>query len=113
MPQRITRSELEDLIAEDQATVVEALSPTAFAKGHLPGALQLGNDDVEGRATSLLPDKTATIVTSCSDASCQNSAEAAGTLEALGYTDVREYVEGKADWADAGLPLEQPTTTAA
>jgi hypothetical protein len=26
--------------------------------------------------------------------------------EVLGYTDVREYAEGKADWIEAGLPVE-------
>jgi hypothetical protein len=28
-------------------------------------------------------------------------------LAALGYTNVREYVEGKKDWREAGLPLEK------
>jgi rhodanese-related sulfurtransferase len=27
-------------------------------------------------------------------------------LVALGYTNVREYVEGKQDWFKAGLPME-------
>jgi rhodanese-related sulfurtransferase len=31
---------------------------------------------------------------------------AANRLVALGYTDVREYAEGIADWIDAGLPVE-------
>jgi rhodanese-related sulfurtransferase len=28
-------------------------------------------------------------------------------LAALGYTNVREYVQGKKDWREAGLPLER------
>jgi rhodanese-related sulfurtransferase len=28
-------------------------------------------------------------------------------LAAQGYTNVREYVEGKKDWREAGLPLER------
>jgi rhodanese-related sulfurtransferase len=28
-------------------------------------------------------------------------------LAALGYTNVREYVAGKKDWREAGLPLEK------
>ncbi len=27
-------------------------------------------------------------------------------LAALGYTNVRDYAEGKQDWIDAGLPVE-------
>jgi rhodanese-related sulfurtransferase len=29
-------------------------------------------------------------------------------LAALGYTNVREYRDGKKDWVDAGLPMERP-----
>jgi rhodanese-related sulfurtransferase len=28
-------------------------------------------------------------------------------LAALGYTNVRDYAEGKQGWADAGMPLEK------
>ncbi|MGI8780105.1 MAG: rhodanese-like domain-containing protein [Solirubrobacteraceae bacterium] len=113
MPRPISRQELEALIDGDKATVVEALSAGAFEQGHLPGAVHLGNDDVKGRAPAVLPDKAATVVTYCAGTTCQNSAEAARELESLGYTDVREYVEGKADWEQAGLPLERAATTSA
>jgi rhodanese-related sulfurtransferase len=32
---------------------------------------------------------------------------AAAQLTKLGYTNVRKYAEGKQDWSEAGLPLEQ------
>jgi rhodanese-related sulfurtransferase len=31
---------------------------------------------------------------------------AAHVLRKLGYTDVRDYAEGKQGWREAGLPLE-------
>ena len=34
-------------------------------------------------------------------------------LAALGYTNVREYAEGKQDWIEAGLPVERGAVTAA
>jgi len=43
-----------------------------------------------------------------SNTPCPNSVIAARTLEALGYANVAEYVEGKQDWVEAGLPLETP-----
>lgn len=113
MPRPISRQELKDLIDGGKVTVVEALSASAFEQGHLPGAVHLGNDDVKGRAPTLLPDTDATVVTYCASTTCQNSAEAAHELESLGYADVREYVEGKEDWEQAGLPLEQSATTTA
>jgi len=113
MPRPISRTALKDLIDGGEVTVVEALPASAFEHGHLPGAVHLGNDDVKGRAPTVLPDKDATVVTYCASTTCQNSAEAARELESLGYTDVREYIEGKADWEQAGLPLEHAATTIA
>ena len=31
----------------------------------------------------------------------------------MGYTNVREYAEGKADWIEAGLPVEAGLDAAA
>jgi rhodanese-related sulfurtransferase len=42
----------------------------------------------------------------CASLECRNSEIAANKLIALGYTNVREYAEGKADWIEAGLPVE-------
>src|SRR5438105_3740394 len=39
------------------------------------------------------------------------SPRAAWRLERLGFTDVHDYVAGKADWLAAGLPTEGPGST--
>jgi rhodanese-related sulfurtransferase len=31
----------------------------------------------------------------------------------MGYTNVKDYAEGKSDWVAAGLPTEKPGTKAA
>ena len=49
----------------------------------------------------------------CAGAPCPNSGMAASRLAALGYTNVRDYHEGKAEWIDAGLPLESEARAAA
>jgi rhodanese-related sulfurtransferase len=54
----------------------------------------------------VLPDKHAPVVVYCASATCKNSHQAAEALIAIGYEDVHVYVEGKADWKAAGLPLE-------
>ena len=46
------------------------------------------------------------IVTYCSNLGCRNSGIAQAKLEALGYTNVAKYAEGKQDWVEAGLPTE-------
>ena len=104
---KVDRDELHTRIRDRQVTVVEALPESYFAEAHLPGALNLPHDRVDGLAPTLLTDKGAAIVVYCANLPCQNSEIAAARLIELGYTDVREYAEGKQDWIDAGLPVER------
>lgn len=93
-------------------TVVETLGPQYYEDGHLPGAINIPHTEVAELAGDLLPDKDATIVTYCSNVDCQNSQVAAAQLQAMGYTNVRKYAEGKQDWREAGLPLERGAVAA-
>lgn len=115
MFRHISRQEIQQhLAAKTPMTLVEALPEKYYRDGHLPGAIQLPHDQVRQLAAERLPDKNAFIVVYCANTPCQNSRIAAQTLDALGYTHVAEYVEGKQDWVDAGLPLEKsPVTRAA
>ncbi len=60
-----------------------------------------------------MPDRDAAIVVYCASGPCQNSGIAAGRLAALGYSDVSDYHEGKAEWIAAGLPVETGVAAAA
>lgn len=102
----ITRDELRAAIEAGAVTVVDALPETHWAQQHLPGALNLVEDDVADHASALLPDKGAAIVTYCSNSSCRNSQAVAARLEQLGYRNVRKYRDGIQDWVQAGLPTE-------
>ena len=84
----------------------EVLPPTHFARGHLPGAVNLPLEGLEQRASSLFPDKQAALVLYCSSESCRNSHLAQERLTRLGYTAVHVFTGGKAAWTAAGLPLE-------
>lgn len=114
MAQPITRDELKArLEAGNPPVLVEALPEQYFRKEHLPGAVNIPHDEIDALAPEVLLDKDAEIVTYCASATCRNSELAAKRLEALGYTNVREYVEGKADWIEAGLPTESGQVKAA
>lgn len=106
MTELITRDELHDLITSGQVVVVDALPASYYDRQHLPGAINLIEADVQTRAADLLPDKTAHIVTYCSNAACGNSQAVANRLRALGYSSVRKYRNGIQDWVEAGLPTE-------
>ena len=105
MPQAIDRHTLADWIERGaDFDLVDTLPAEPYARHHLPGAIHIRSDDIEVEAPRRLPDRVRTVVVYCGSTACQRSTKAAHRLERLGYTDVREYVEGRQDWQAAGLP---------
>jgi rhodanese-related sulfurtransferase len=106
MRPRITRDELRRRLDAGIPTVLlEALPAKYYLDGHIPGAVQLNHENVRSEAPKLVPNKNATVVVYCASATCRNSDIAATQFEALGYSDVRVYAEGKKDWLEAGFPV--------
>ena len=102
MIEEISREELCRRL--DELTVVEALPRPAFRRRHLPSAINMPKSQVEALAPALLPDLDAEIVVYCGSWLCRSSDRVADKLRRLGYTYVRVYRGGKADWRRAGLP---------
>jgi rhodanese-related sulfurtransferase len=92
--------------SRDQFVLVDALSQMSYARSHLPGAISLPPEWVADWAPRRIPDRETEIVVYCSSSTCETSVDVANRLIALGYRNVGHYVEGKADWVQAGLPLE-------
>lgn len=108
----VSRNEIRELIGSGgQFTLVEALPENFYAEGHLPGAICLPSGHIALLAPQALPDKKKMIIVYCSSNICQNSSIAVEELKSLGYTNVLRYVEGKADWRNAGLELEKGNYT--
>jgi rhodanese-related sulfurtransferase len=106
MKTRITRDELKRRLDESLPTLIfEALPEKYYLEAHIPGARQLDHNDVGPQVRAVAPDAHATIVVYCASMTCRNSDIAAARLVALGYQDVRVFVEGKQDWLEAGLPV--------
>jgi len=104
---KITLDELRERIgANADLALVEALPEPYYRQSHLPGAINIPHDEVDARAPELLPDKDAEVVVYCASGPCRNSGIAAERLVRLGYTNVSDYHEGKAEWAAACLELE-------
>ena len=105
--ERIDRESLrEKLERNEEFVLVDALAPMSYARSHLPGAINLPPDSVDGRAQRRIPDRSTEVIVYCSDADCASSVIVAKRLLALGYERVSHYAEGKNDWVAAGLPLE-------
>jgi rhodanese-related sulfurtransferase len=102
--------DLQALLDTGTATLVEALPQAQYQAEHIPGAVNLPGDLTEQIAGQLVPNRHATVVTYCSGQFCGRSRTAAAVFERLGYADVRLYEGGKADWTQAGLPLQGTRT---
>lgn len=66
-----------------------------FAEGHIPGAINVPNEDIQDIEPSQLPDKNQTIYVYCR--SGNRSKQAASKLVAMGYTNIIEF-GGIMDW---------------
>ncbi len=103
----ISRQELkEKLDRGDGFKLVMALSEWEFRAKHIPGSLNVNNPDT---AKQLLA-KHEDIVVYCSDEACVASKVAYQMMTAGGYTNVRRYAGGIADWEAAGYPLDGEMT---
>ena len=86
--------------------LVMTLSDWAFKAKHLPGSLNVTS---AGDAAALLK-KDDEIVVYCSDERCAASKMAFEQLNAAGYTNVRRYAGGIAEWEDNRLFQVLPPT---
>ena len=66
-----------------------------FADGHIPGAINVANEDIQDVEPAELPDKNQTIYVYCR--SGNRSKQAASKLAAMGYTNIIEF-GGILDW---------------
>ena len=85
--------------------VLDARTPETFAKGHVPGAINMPHRTIDASTTAALPsDKV--IVTYCDGVFCNASTKAAAKLTALGFK-VKEMLDGMNGWRREGYPVEE------
>lgn len=99
----ISREELKARLSDPNLILLEALSEAAYQSGHLPGARPFPLDRAREMARSLAPRNDTPIVVYCASETCKNSDQVAKLLSDVGYTNVRVYKGGKADWQSAGI----------
>ena len=99
----ITRDELRRKIERgDEFKLVMTLSALAYCAKHIPNSCYF--ETITEALAELDPAEE--IVVYCADVHCVASIYAYVRLERAGYTRVRRYAGGIADWEEAGYPLE-------
>ncbi len=101
-----TEGVLEMLANKQKFKLVEVLPEEEFRNGHIPGAINLPLDGLQGLARKCLR-KTDTIVVYCLNYQCKASTNAARTLLGMRYTKTLDYKAGKKGWLHAGFELEK------
>jgi|SRR5208282_5017983 len=84
--------------------VVDTRSPESYAKGHLPGAINLWHRTIDAVTAAQLP-KDKVLVTYCTGVGCNASTKGAAKLTELGFR-VKEMTGGFEWWKQEGYPVE-------
>ena len=85
--------------------VVDARTPDAYARGHVPGAINMPHRAIDSFTTASLP-RDKVYVTYCDGVFCNASTKAAAKLTALGFK-VKEMLDGMEGWSKEGYPVEE------
>lgn len=75
--------------------IVDVRRTDEFASGHIPGAINIANEDIVDEEPEALPDKSQTIYIYCR--SGNRSKQASDKLVKMGYTNIVEF-GGIIDW---------------
>jgi len=102
----ISREEIRRRLHDPALTIVDVLPASSYVEWHIPGAVGLPLELLASHARELLPNRDAEIVVYCGNAECSRSLHASQQLHELGYSNVRIYRGGIADWMDSGEPTE-------
>ena len=91
--------------------LVDVRSEEAFAKAHVPGAINIPTRSITEQRMSAYPRETLFVVY-CAGPHCNGVHRAAVRLASLGF-HVKEMIGGLTGWVDEGLRLEGETAPAA
>jgi cysteine synthase/rhodanese-related sulfurtransferase len=94
----------EQLQAESKPLVIDIRTPEHFAESHVPGAINVPQDDLGQRTGELPEDRDASIVMVCNIG--KFSKQATLYLKSLGYRNVKSMKGGLNEWVRKGLETE-------
>ncbi len=78
--------------------LIDARPKRVFDKGAIPGAVNISDSEFDKHVDKLPADKATPLIYYCGGLECVLSDNSAAKARALGYSDVRTYVEGYPEW---------------
>jgi rhodanese-related sulfurtransferase len=95
----------ESLKAGADFVLVDVRGPHAFARGHVPGAINIPHRTMTAERMAQFPKDTLFVVY-CAGPHCNGTNKGAIRLARLGYR-VKEMIGGMTGWMDENFALEQ------
>lgn len=87
----------------EDVTIVDARpGKRKYAKGHIPGAINIFDRDFNKMKAKLPSDKGSLLIYYCGGVKCMLSHKSAFKAEKLGYTNIKVYAEGFPNWKKNG-----------
>ena len=103
---RITIDELKVLMAEKSVLVLDVREPGSFAKGRIPGAVNIDYTEILAKGAQFAGEKR-TIVAYCACANEMTAARAAVDLAAKGIPGAKALKGGWDEWVARNEPIEK------
>ena len=107
----VRAKELDKQIGQDGApTIIDIRVPDMYVESHVPGSVNIPQDDLGTRRDELPEDRDAPIVTVCNIG--KFSKQATLYLKSMGYRNVRSMKGGLDEWIRKGLKTESSNVEA-
>ena len=103
---RLSIDELKVLMAKNAVLVIDVRTAEEYAKGHIPGAVNINYTEVFQQAEKF-KGETRTLVAYCACAREMTSARAAVDLSQKGITGAKALVGGWDEWVQRGERIEK------
>ena len=103
---RISIDELKVLMAEKSVLVLDVREPGSYAKGRIPGAINIDYTQILAKGEQFAGEKR-TIVAYCACANEMTAARAAVDLAAKGIPGAKALKGGWDDWVSRGETIEK------
>lgn len=88
----------------DAPVLLDVRSAGEFARGHVPGAVNIPHDQLASRAEELAHARDRDVVVYCERGG--RAAKASATLRGAGFSSIKQLTGDMAAWRKAELPVE-------
>ena len=97
---------IEMILANPSLIVIDSRKKTEFIKGHIEGAINILNTDLEPEdLEAITPDRATPLLFYCNGVRCLRSSDSISRAIDWGYTSIYWFRGGWKEWTDKRLPV--------